>query len=445
MSFKLETPSSILRRSLLTLALASFYPGFSSADDEKLAKQLGKLDAEFVKALTELAKKFDKDTVPEAAHFFASCALGFGSKDETLSSIKASHEASVYLGRLRGGEPLKETALITSALGGVSTAYKKILDPWIALARKGALSDEGHKLMLDTGVKYEISRGAHEYVQAIQRFNALRKAMHLRAVLWDSDESRHLILAAWYTGETEDRDYENPKHKDSPFYSPSVGRGIGTSWGMDTLREYPDVLRSYALVRQDLLNPNARQLRLAHWGGGKEISTWAAYSIPQLPYRTDIPTPTQRFKGETVVQDWVEVEDTVESANKKIPIVRYPYPKEQNAPRVFSNGRGAMESGGWAKSEHNFLEKAGVPIMFRFFLDCTFTDVSVELSNSIGTCPCRIYQNGDARIEFHRDFTTILLLPERPLEPALQHTVTIKGKLNGSPFEGTWSFTTRSN
>lgn len=56
-----------------------------------------------------------------------------------LSSIKNSYEASVYLGRLRGGERLKETAPITGALGSVSTVYKKKLDPWIARARKGEL------------------------------------------------------------------------------------------------------------------------------------------------------------------------------------------------------------------------------------------------------------------------------------------------------------------
>src|SRR5262245_6966996 len=147
------------------------------ADDEKAAKQLSKLDVEFVKALTELAKRYDKEQIPEAAHFFANCALAFGEKNEPLTAIKASYEAAVYLGKLRGGEPIKETVAITSALGSVSVSYKKILDPWISSARKGELSEASRKLMFDTGVKYELARGAHEYVQAIQRFNALRKAM----------------------------------------------------------------------------------------------------------------------------------------------------------------------------------------------------------------------------------------------------------------------------
>jgi hypothetical protein len=444
MSERTKRDSQALRRVLVTLALLSVCPPGLSADDEKTAKQLAKLDAEFVKALTTLAQRFDKDQVPEAAHFFASCALGFGAKDETLSSIKASHEAAVYLGRLRGGEPIKETSPIVIALGGVSTAYKKILDPWITRARKGDLSTETQKLMFEVGVKYELSRGAHEYVQAVQRFNALRKAMRLRALLWDFGESRHLILAAWYSSETDDIDYKNPK-KSSVFYTSSVDHGIATNWGPNLLKEYPDFLRSYVLVRQDLLNPNARQLRLAYWGGGREIPSWAAYSIPQLPFREDIPTPTQKFKGETVVQSWIDVEETVDINGKKAPIVCYPYPNEQDAPGVFSNGRGSMESGGWAKSEHDLLEKAGVPIMLRCYLEASFTDVTAELRDSSGLRRCRIYQNGDPRINFHRNYATVLILPEKHLDPGVEYTVSIKSKLDEVPFEKTWIFRTRSN
>jgi hypothetical protein len=299
--------------------------------------------------------------------------------------------------------------------------------------------------MFEVGVKYELSRGAHEYVQAVQRLNALRKAMHLRAVLWDYEESRHLILAAWYTGETEDREYKDPHHKNSLFFTPSVEHGVGSSWGMDSLREYPEVLRSYVLVRQDLLNPNVRQLRLAHWEGGKVIPQWVGYSIPQLPFRPDIPTPSQKFKGETVVQNWVEVEDTVEILGEKVPISLYPYPMELDAPRVFSNGQGAMEYGGWAKSEYDLLEKAGVPIMLRCFLDAAFTDVTAELRDPSGLRRCRIYQNGDPGINFHRKYATVLILPEKHLDPGVEYTVRIKCKLNDVPFERTWSFKTRSN
>jgi hypothetical protein len=99
--------------------------GPSQADDEKAAKQLEKLDSQFVKALTELAKSYDDKKIPEAAHFFASCAIGFGGKDENLPLIKGGWEGAVYLGKLRGGDPIKETAPITAALGNLSTAYKK--------------------------------------------------------------------------------------------------------------------------------------------------------------------------------------------------------------------------------------------------------------------------------------------------------------------------------
>src|SRR5207247_8391091 len=82
----------------------------------------------------------------------------------------------------------------------------------------GGLSEETRKVMLDTGVKYELSRGAHEYVQAAQRVNTLRKAMKLRGILWDMSASRDLVLSAWYTCETGDWELKDPK-KNSPFYT----------------------------------------------------------------------------------------------------------------------------------------------------------------------------------------------------------------------------------
>ena len=428
---------------IAALASVSAHGEQAAKDVDKPPKQLGKLDLDFVKALTDLAKKYDKDQVPEAAHFFASCALGFGGKDENLNPIKASYEVSVYLGRLRGGEPLKETAAITGALGSVSTAYKKILDPLIARARKGGLPEPTRKLMLDTGVKYELSRGAHEYVQATQRFNALRQGMKLRAILWEFEESRKLILAGWYTCETGDWEYKDQK-KDSAFYTPDVGRLEGASWGPHSLKEYPEVLRSYVLVRQDLLNPNCRQIRLGHWKGGNEIEQCGLYVIPQLPYRDDIPTPSQRFRGETVVKDWLDVEETVEVKGKKVPYVRYPYPNEPDAPRVFSNGQGGMEMGGWAKSEYDFLEKAGLPIMLRLFVEGTISDIGCELKDATGKSQaCRVYSNDDKRIDFHRDYPTILLIPEKHLNPSVQYSVTVRCRISDTPFEKMWSFTTR--
>lgn len=429
------------RSQILVLLFVILIPQSTSADDEKVLKQLAKLDSEFLKALTELAKKYDKDQVPEAAHFFAGCALGLGAKDETLTSIKNSIEAAVYLGRMRGGEPLQETAPITGALGNLSIAYKKILDPWIRTARKGTLGDSTRKLMFDTGVKYELSRGAHEYVQAVQRFNALRRAIGIRAVLWDFEESRKLILAGWYTCETEDYEYHQIR-KDSPFYTECVESGRLAARGLNRLPELPGDLRTYAINRQQLLNPNARTLRLAYWGGGGQIDYFRLYSIPQLPYREDIPTPIQRFQGETLVKDWVDIEETVNIAGKRIPYVKYPFQGEIDVPIWFSNGVGGLESG-WARSEYKTLEHGGVPVMLRFFTQAMPSEVESSLVNRSGThIPCRAYTNRDERVSM-TDWATVLLLPEQQLESFTDYTVNVKCQIDSTRIEKSWTFKTR--
>ena len=420
-------------------------PTFASADDEKTAKQLAKLDAEFVKALGELAHKYDKDQVPEAAHFFASCALGFGAKDETLASIKNAYEAAVFLGRLRGGEPINETAPITGTLGSVSTAYKKILDPWVARARKGELAESTRKLMFETGIKYELSRGAHEYVQATQRFNALRKKMGLRAILWDFETSSKLILAAWYTVETEDWEYKDPR-RGSTFYTDSVDLAVKSNNApMTKMQRHPDHLRSYALMRQDLLNCNARKLWLAYWADPKQVvECTTLYAIPQDPFRKDIPTPTQRFRGETVAQEWIDVEETAELGGKKVPFVRYPYSEEADAHCAFSNGKGAQESH-WGSDEYGFLEHAGVPIMLRFFTEGKISDPEVSLSDGTGRkYLCRTYTNGDARVRLNEDWATLIAVPEKQLEGLTRYNLTVKCKVSDTPFEKSWSFSTRA-
>jgi hypothetical protein len=430
---------------LWVLTLNSICPSALRADDEKVAKQIAKLDAEFVKALTDLAKKFDKDQIPEAAHFFASCALGFGSKDEVVSSIKNSYEASVYLGRLRGGEPIKETAPITGAFGNVSSAYKKILEPWVLRARKGELPEATRKLMFETGIKYELSRGAHEYVQATQRFNALRRKMGLRAILWDFETSSKLILAAWYTVETEDWEYKDPK-RSSTFYTDSVPLAVkANNAPMTRMQQHPDHLRSYALMRQDLLNCNARKLWLAHWSDPKQVvECTTLYAIPQDPFRKDIPTPTQRFRGETVAQEWVDVEETVELAGKKVPFVRYPFSEESDAPCAFSNGKGAQEMQ-WGREEYSYLGHAGVPIMLRFFTDGTISDVEADLKDAAGRkYSCRTYTTGDTRVALSGEWATLLLVPEKQLEGLSNYTVSVKCKVNGTPLEKKWSFSTRA-
>jgi hypothetical protein len=442
MATRREFMRSALGGVLLCPALSSLCPRLVSADDEKVAKELAKLDALFVKALTELAKKYDKDQVPEAAHFFASVALGLGAKDEGLSPIKGSYEASVYLGRLRGGEPLKDTAPITSALGNVSTSYKKILEPWIKSARKGGLAEDTRKVMLDTGVKYELARGANEYVQAVQRFNALRKSMGVRAILWDFQSSKELILVAWYTSETEDWEYKDLR-KDSPFFTKHVDEGKRGAGGPLKISELPEVLRSYALARQQILNPNARVLQLGFWSGGAGVEYTSLYGIPQLPYRDDIPTPTQRFKGETLVKDWVDIEETIQVGNKKIPYVRYPFSAESDTPTTFSNGKGAAESG-WSVPEHGFRDRAGVPIMLRFYQEAILSDVQATLKDKAGKeQPCRVYLSGDKRVHLEAALPTVLMLPESPLAGLSEYTVTVSCKLDDTKFDKSWTFKTR--
>src|ERR1041384_660561 len=107
------------------------------------------------------------------------------------------------------------------------------------------------------------------------------------------------------------------------------------------------------------------------------------YAIPQLPYRNDIPTPTQRFKGETLVKDWIDLEETVQVGNKKVPYVRYPFAGESDAPTAFSNGKGASESG-WSVSEHGFRDRAGIPIMLRFYQEAILSDVQAVLKDKAG-------------------------------------------------------------
>jgi hypothetical protein len=297
--------------------------------------------------------------------------------------------------------------------------------------------------MLDAGVRYELCRGAHEYVQAIQRFNVLRKAMRTRGILWDFESSRTLILANWYICETEDWELKK-RLRDSLFYWPELDTLAAAAGGPNKLKEMPDCFRSFALVRQQLLNPNARVLRLGYWEGGSKIDYFSLYGIPQMPYRDEIPTPTQRFRTETVVKDWVDLETTALVAGKKVPYVHYPYALEPDAPAVFSNGRGFSETG-WAETEHSFRDHAGVPIMIRFYADLQIDNVEFSLTDKAGKeQPCRVYQTGDKRVELGNEWATLLILPKDQLEAFSTYQVALKCRLNESPFELTWQFKTKS-
>jgi hypothetical protein len=439
-----------LLQGLLIAVIAALSGSASFAQpDEKLSKKIEKLDARLVKAFVELAKQYDELKDPEAAHFLAECAVGFGSKDEKVVAIKNSWEASVYLGKLRGGVVMPDPKPIFAMLGGLDGEYMKIIDPLVAQARKDGISEETKKVLHECAIKHELARGAHEYIQATQRFNALRRSMGLRAVLWEFEASTKYISAAWYMSQTGDVDLD-PKYEQtrlSSFYH-TPGAEVAKKWTSrlvgEGLKDQPEHLRSFAHVRADLLNPNARRLHLASWIGGRIFNPITLYTIPQLPYRSDIPTPTQRFSDETLVKglsDWVDTEDTFLANGKRIPFARYPYEGEPDAPFSYSK---AGESG-WARSEGQFLEKAGVPIMVRFFTDGSTSDIEAELKDKSGTpWPLRIYNDGDKRLVGHDRWPMVLLLPEKPLKPRTDYTVKVKCSLNGSVFEKSWSFKTRA-
>ncbi len=419
------------------------------ADDEKLSKRLDQLTIQLVKNLEALAKSYDEKNDPEAAHFLASCAIGFGSKDPKVATIKGSREVDLFVGKLRGGERLADANPIDTALRGIATDAKKLLDSLLPQLKEGELSPAAKNLVHDLVPKYEIARGAEEYIQATQRFNKLRRAMGLRGILWDFEKSRQLILACWYMGETGDFRGDEKSDGSSPLYGEGVELAKSQCARMvfRSLKDYPLDIRSYALVRQDLLNPDARRLWLAHWGGGKKINPMSVYSIPQVGIRQDIPTPSERYKRETVTElwpDWKDTEDTVVIGGVKVPIVRYPHDGESDVPATFSNGRGAMESG-WGDSEQDFLAKAGVPIMLRIFVTGKPSDVSFEVGSKLGKAiPTRLYLNGDKRVSFAGDWITALALPEAHLDQGVEYTVRVTCKVNDTSVERTWSFKTRA-
>jgi hypothetical protein len=417
--------------------------------DDKLAKKVEKLDAQFIKKCSELAIKYDEDKNPEAAHFFASCALGYGSKDDKLIGIRNTWEISVFIGKVRGGKELVDTDAITSVMRGLTQEYKGIRDALWTDGTRGNLGEPGKKILRDAGVKMELTQNAHEYIRATERFNALRQAMGLRGLFWDFENSTRLILVAWYMGQT--GDYNDNLafsragvNKGHVLYTPAVEdakKQVSIVNGVE-LKNYPEHLRPFPLLRQDLLNPNARTLWLAQWVKGYALPSSVLYAIPQLPYRDDIPTPSARFGDETVVKPWsgwIDTEDTILLDGRKVPYVRYPYDGEPNAPFQCYGGED-----GWEKSEYKFLSKAGVPIMWRCFTKSPPTDVEVGLVDGDNkSISGRTYMTGDKRATYMHSWATILFLPEQQLAQGQKYHVTIKCKIGPTAIEKSWGFTTR--
>jgi len=303
---RLRITTGLLQRSALSLLAVSLLTLPSPASDEKLSKQIERLDLRLVKAFDVLCKRYDDLKDPEAAHFLAECAVGFGSKDEKVKAIKTSWEALVFIGKFRGGVVTPDPAPIITTLGNLDLEYMKIVDLLAAQARKEGISEETKKILHECAIKHELARGTHEYIQATQRINALRRAMGLRGVLWDFEASSKYISAAWYMAQTGDAhfeiQYEETRQK-SFYHTPAVelAKNLTSRLVGEALRDQPEHLRSFAHVRADLLNPNSRRLHLASWIGGKVLNPMTIYAIPQLPYRPDIPTPEKKFSDETVV------------------------------------------------------------------------------------------------------------------------------------------------
>jgi hypothetical protein len=419
----------------------------AAQQDEKLLKRIEKLDTRFLKAFEQLAKQYDELKDPEAAHFLAECAISFGSKDEKVKAIRASWEVLVFVGKFRGGVVTPDPAPIVTGLGNFDSEYQKIVDQLVAQAKKEGISDETKKVLHECAVKHELARGAHEYIQATQRINALRKAMGLRGVLWEFEASSKYIGAAWYMAQTGDAlvesKYEESRAK-SIYHTPAVelSKKLTSRLVGDGLRDIPERLRPEAHVRADLLNPNARRLHLASWVGGRVINPMTLYAIPQLAYRADIPTPEKRFSDETIVQPWdgwVDTEDTFLAGSKRVAYSRYPYEGEPDAPNTYKGGET-----GWGPQEVPFLAKAGLPIMIRFFTEGSTADVEAELKDKNGeACACRVYKDGDPRLINPDPWPTVLVLPEKALRPRTTYTIRVKCTVAGSPFAKEWSFATR--
>lgn len=447
---RLKITSPLLRRIALSLLGVVFLTFGMAAADDKLANQIEKLDQRLLRAFEQLAKHYDEQKDPEAAHFLAECAVGYGSKDEKVKAIKTSWEAFVFIGKFRGGVVTPDTGPIVTGLGNLDQEYMKIVDLLAAQARKEGISEETKRILHDCAIKHELARGAHEYIQATQRINALRRAMGLRGVLWDFEASSQYISAAWYMAQTGDAhfegQYEETRQK-SFYHTPAVelAKRLTSRLVGEALRDQPEHLRPFAHVRADLLNPNSRRLHLACWVGGRVFNPMTIYAIPQLPYRMDIPTPEKRFSDETVVKgwdEWVDIEDTFVAEGKRIPYSRYPYEGEADAPFSYSK----LGETGWAKGEGKLTEKAGVPIMIRFYTTGSTSDVEADLQDKDGApCPCRIYKDGDSRLVNQAPWPSVLLVPEKPLRPRMKYTVRVKCSLNGSAFEKAWSFSTRAD
>jgi hypothetical protein len=80
--------------------------------------------------------------------------------------------------------------------------------------------------------------------------------------------------------------------------------------------------------------------------------------------------------------------------------------------------------------------------MVRVFTMAKLSEVEATLRFKKDGVACRTYLSGDDRVPLG-EFATVLLLPEKHLDKGVNYSVSVKGKLDGEPFERKWSFTTR--
>jgi len=430
---------------IVTIGAAAVAAG--AQDGPALADRIAKLDEKLLATLADFAAAFDEMKDPEAAHFFAECALGLGSADAKLRDLQKKWENEIYYGRSRGGKVLEETAAIEKRLAPLAKEYRAIVDELVKTGTTSPLSDDARKQLHGCVVKAELARAAHEYIQATHRFNELRRAMKLRAILWDFESSSLFIKAAWYMAETGDYSSQAKSDEKSVYYSDAVATAKKSAArsprGDLALSQHVHSLRALGLVRADLLNPDVRMLVLARWSG-KTIENMVLYRIPRTVRRPDIATPSARHGRDTVAEDrdlWQDVEETVKIGDKKAIVAAYPYDGEPDSPTTF--GDSERTELGWSDPAMPDQTRVGVPIMLRVFTSGVPSDVKVELRKDKGMpFACRVYVNGDKRVKLE-DVATVLVVPERPLERGVTYAISVKAKLGETPFEKAWKFTTR--
>ena len=96
------------------------------------------------------------------------------------------------------------------------------------------------------------------------------------------------------------------------------------------------------------------------------------------------------------------------------------------------------EALGWPEDELG----SGSGTMFRVFGDVDISEESASLKDQRGKdVPFYLLRETTKGVPLH-PIPTIVVLPKKTLMPSTTYSVTLKCKLDGTPFEKTWSFKT---